>query len=367
MKIVVFALISLFLVSGCVQDQLPPIANNAACVNELESKNLEPDMDYVSGEILVGFKETIPESQAREIIESYGLEVKGILDFTSGTEYSITVHAGVEEGSEFIWICSLMENESVEYAELNGIMHLDEQSPISDLYLTYYYTAETLYNKIIISDSKITYTYFDSSEKCEGFMAQEPCWNESDLLTKETMLSGNEINELIGLLNKTNFMEMDNIYGGASELQRFYPYTITAKIDGVENEVVYQSFPGATPMPEGFKKIKDKMFELVVRNTFGMPDPLTKSEYELAKKDCEANGGQYWGCETLTGYACSMPTTDGGKLCSDSDDCEEECVAPPGCEIGETGVQGTCAERTYLVCGGVSSVENGICEPEMIS
>ncbi|MCH7902780.1 hypothetical protein IIC68_03435 [archaeon] len=121
MKIIVFALISLFMLSGCVQDQLSPVANDAVCVNEWDAKNLKPDVDYVPGEILIGFKESIPENQAKQIIQSYGLEIKDILDFTIGNEYAIIVHAEVEEGSEFIWICNLMENESVEYAELNGI------------------------------------------------------------------------------------------------------------------------------------------------------------------------------------------------------------------------------------------------------
>jgi len=120
--LVIFLLTAFLLLVGCVQDQLPPIANDATCVNEWKSKNLKPNEDYVPGVIVVGFKETIPESQAREIIGSYGLWVKSILDLTIENEYTIYVYAEVKEGSEFNWICYLLENENVESAELNGIM-----------------------------------------------------------------------------------------------------------------------------------------------------------------------------------------------------------------------------------------------------
>ena len=92
----------------------------------------------------------------------------------------------------------------------------------------------------------------------------------------------------------------------------------------------------------------------------------TKSEWEIAKEDCESKGGQQVGCESLT-PTCSLPTKDGGKPCSDSDECEQECVAPPNCEIGKTNVKGTCAKRTFLVCDGVQRVEDGTCDAVMIS
>lgn len=98
---------------------------------------------------------------------------------------------------------------------------------------------------------------------------------------------------------------------------------------------------------------------------------LTSSYYVQSKLylslSCKAKGGQHIGCETKTGDACSMPTKDGGKPCFDSSECEQECVAPPNCKNGETDVQGTCAERTHLTCGGVRSVKNSKCEAIMIN
>ena len=94
--------------------------------------------------------------------------------------------------------------------------------------------------------------------------------------------------------------------------------------------------------------------------------PPTNEEVTLAKVECEDKGGQLIGCFTVTGYACSMPTADAGKPCSNSSECEEECVAPPGCPTGESA-QGTCAARSHLVCSGVQSVENGRCSAVMIT
>ncbi len=93
----------------------------------------------------------------------------------------------------------------------------------------------------------------------------------------------------------------------------------------------------------------------------------TKTEYELAKDECESQGGELIGCETLTGFACSLPTGDGGTPCSNSDECEQQCVAPENCEPGDIDVEGICAEWTYLVCDGVQTIEDGQCEAIMIS
>ncbi len=58
-------------------------------------------------------------------------------------------------------------------------------------------------------------------------------------------------------------MELETTYGGAQEPQRYYPHKISVKMGKDEKRVFYQSFPGASPMPEEFKKVKNKLFELV--------------------------------------------------------------------------------------------------------
>jgi hypothetical protein len=93
------------------------------------------------------------------------------------------------------------------------------------------------------------------------------------------------------------------------------------------------------------------------------PQPTTnetqsKSEYEIQKEECEAQGGELIPC--LIEYACNFKASDAGKPCSSSSECEGECMAPPNCEIGSSA-QGTCSEDT--ACVGGQFVENGICQP----
>tara|TARA_Y100000310_G_C20668017_1_gene808685 strand:+ start:506 stop:871 length:366 start_codon:yes stop_codon:yes gene_type:complete len=96
-------------------------------------------------------------------------------------------------------------------------------------------------------------------------------------------------------------------------------------------------------------------------------EAITSSNQQNENENCESNGGQLIGCMTKTGYACSMPTNDGGKPCSDSNECEQECVAPENCEAGKTNIVGKCADRTFLICDGVSTVKNGVCGGFIIS
>jgi len=149
-----------------------------------------------------------------------------------------------------------------------GIMGCLQQKIISypQLYIRYHYTAEATYQDIEINKSKLIYTYFPeeiAKEKCAWGMIQSPCWTEKDLRIKEAILSEDEINDLISLINETDFMNLKSTYGRASQYQRYYPYKLFVKIGEKQKEVVYQSFPGASPMPEAFRKVKDKLFKLI--------------------------------------------------------------------------------------------------------
>ncbi len=149
--------------------------------------------------------------------------------------------------------------------EIDELLLEEEQetNSQSQLYMNYHFTAEAAYQDIKISQSKLIYTYFEDVEgKCEGWVAQTPCWAGEDLTTKETTLSEKEINELVSLIDQTNFMKLENTYGGATHGQKYYPERLSVRIGEKEKEVIYQS-SWASPMPEAFKKVKDKLFELV--------------------------------------------------------------------------------------------------------
>ncbi|MEW5803572.1 MAG: dockerin type I domain-containing protein [bacterium] len=129
--------------------------------------------------------------------------------------------------------------------------------------LTYHYTAEATYCDVKISQSELMYTYFGEIEKCRYWIAQSPCWSQEDLETVRTTLSSDEINEVISLIRQTGFMDLEGTYGGAGQGGRYYPYTLSVKLDEREKEVVYQSFPDASPRPVAFVKVENKIIELV--------------------------------------------------------------------------------------------------------
>ena len=144
--------------------------------------------------------------------------------------------------------------------------HIQRGGSRPHLYVKYHYTAEATYQDIEISRSELIYTYFPkeiAKEKCANWIKQSPCWTEEDLRTSQVSLSEDEIDDLVSLIRKTGFMDLESTYGGADESQRYYAHGITVKIGEKEKAVVYQSCPDASPMPDAFEKLMDKLFELV--------------------------------------------------------------------------------------------------------
>jgi hypothetical protein len=90
-----------------------------ACLEEYTSQNLIPGVDYVAGEILVGFEESLSEFEARTLIESFGLEIE---KFYSSINSALVI---VDVGMEFDWICTLYREEGIRYSEPNYVVPLD--------------------------------------------------------------------------------------------------------------------------------------------------------------------------------------------------------------------------------------------------
>ncbi len=138
------------------------------------------------------------------------------------------------------------------------------QTTPSSLTIEYLFTAETTYEKIQVSQTRLVYTYFeDRNNKCAEWIAQSPCWADEDLKTQEADLTEEEVGDLIDLIRQTNFMQLKDIYGGAAEGQRYYAYTLMVQLGGKQKEVLYQSFPENEPRPEGFQRLSDRLHELV--------------------------------------------------------------------------------------------------------
>ncbi len=132
------------------------------------------------------------------------------------------------------------------------------------LSIIYHLTAEATYKNIEINQSQLTYTFFEDTEnKCTHWVAQSPCWTDNDLQTKQIALSAEEVNTLVNLIRQTDFMQLGDTYGGASEGIRYYAYTLKVQLAEEQKEVTYQSFPGSDAKPEAFEKLETRLRELV--------------------------------------------------------------------------------------------------------
>ncbi|WP_143526018.1 hypothetical protein [Rhodanobacter sp. C05] len=72
--------------------------------------------------------------------------------------------------------------------------------------------------------------------------------------------------------------------------------------------------------------------------------------------ECKAHGGN-WGALGLFSVGCNVKTTDSGKICSNSNDCQGVCLAPAGSGNGDKA-KGTCSAYTADF-GRTSRVEHG--------
>jgi len=135
----------------------------------------------------------------------------------------------------------------------------------SPLSIVYHFTAETTYKNIEVNQNQLKYTFFEDTEnRCANWVAQSPCWTDNDLQTKETALAEDEVNALADLIRQTNFMQLGDTYGGASEGIRYYAYTLKVQFADEAKEVTYQNFPGSEAKPEAFEKLESRLHALIL-------------------------------------------------------------------------------------------------------
>ena len=84
------------------------------------------------------------------------------------------------------------------------------------------------------------------------------------------------------------------------------------------------------------------------------------------KGSCEARGGEWkiWRDIPNATPECNLPTSDGGKKCADSSQCESYCQALKGSEIGAK-VVGECYRFKIAIC--MQEVKNGVADAEWCS
>ncbi|MDH5697336.1 MAG: hypothetical protein OEY54_02280 [Nitrosopumilus sp.] len=81
------------------------------------------------------------------------------------------------------------------------------------------------------------------------------------------------------------------------------------------------------------------------------------------KEQCRTSGGLWgiWGNAVESTEQCNPPTTDAGKQCTDTSQCQSYCQAKDGSEINSEN-SGTCYGHELAIC--MQEVRNGIVEPE---
>lgn len=143
-------------------------------------------------------------------------------------------------------------------------------------------------------------------------------------------------------------------------------------LDGSECEE-WEFFRGECKKGERFCKdlCGDGIYQEVVCMEVGCPCPETpatcpddcKRETGTDKESCEALGGkwQIWRNIPNASPECNLPTSDAGKPCLDSSECESYCEAPEGAEVGAE-VEGRCYGYQIAIC--MQEVRNGIAKPE---
>jgi hypothetical protein len=140
--------------------------------------------------------------------------------------------------------------------------------PAGPLLVHYHYTAESVYEDILVNETMLVHTSFsDTARKCDRWIRQSPCWNEQDLTMSEYPVSPAEAEAIRTTLRTSGFFTLNGTCGGAGENQRYYPVVITAADNGVEQTVVYQSFPGADPEPAAFVQVRDAVIDLKQKKT----------------------------------------------------------------------------------------------------
>jgi len=85
--------------------------------------------------------------------------------------------------------------------------------------------------------------------------------------------------------------------------------------------------------------------------------PAVKLVVPQAEGGCVSAGGRWGPMGVFRNVGCDIKTTDAGKTCSDSSQCQASCLGPKGSKAGDH-VVGSCS--AYVAnFGNVVTVENG--------
>lgn len=126
------------------------------------------------------------------------------------------------------------------------------------LYLRFFTSGESFYDEIKLEEGVLSHTYFeDTTNRCAQWVQSRPCWRQEDLKTRSAVLPTADIDNLYAVIGESGILDItETKLGGAKAGQRYYAQHLELRMGGIEKHLIYQSFPKATPKPEGFLRLE---------------------------------------------------------------------------------------------------------------
>jgi hypothetical protein len=133
--------------------------------------------------------------------------------------------------------------------------------------MSYNYSAEYGYTDILLEANRLSYTYYPGYDRFgnppDPTPRQMAHYSKLDLKTVRAVLSDKELLDLMGLVKRSGFMRLKGGYG-ASKYERYYGYTLSARLNGHKQTVVYRSGEKEiTPLPEAYRQVQGKLVDLI--------------------------------------------------------------------------------------------------------
>jgi hypothetical protein len=82
-------------------------------------------------------------------------------------------------------------------------------------------------------------------------------------VSKKTSISRKRMVKLMSDIRASGFMKLQSKFYGASEQERYYPYTIKVRMDCIGKEVIYRSNPSTPAAPGAFSKTEKLVNDLI--------------------------------------------------------------------------------------------------------
>jgi hypothetical protein len=111
------------------------------------------------------------------------------------------------------------------------------------------YTTDTTYEEIQIKDSVLKFTSLSETsqqriqKEAARSVESKRFWTDDDLVSKRAALSRQRLQDLVNLIRRCGFIELEESYGGNGPGGRHYPETISISSEKLRERGNLQTFP----------------------------------------------------------------------------------------------------------------------------